>query len=707
ASDCGAACLAMVLAHHGKRLRMEEIRDALGTGREGADALALANAARRFHLRCHGARVAEVEDLKYLPVASILHWEFNHFVVFAGATKQGIEIVDPASGRRWIPLDRLRRSFTGVALVFEPDADFHEEDREIQGAKRYIRKIFAHGLTWRRILLLSLLLQLFALSVPVLTGLLVDRVIPRGDLHLLDILAIGLGILVVFHFLASLIRSHTLLYLRTRIDAQLTLEFLDHLVDLQYSFFQKRSAGDLIMRLNSNTQIRDLLTASALSGLLDGLLVSLYFVLLLVSHAGMAMVVLGLAALRLLIFFATRRRFRDLMSEALAVQALSRNYQVQMLAGIETLKGLGAERRAVEKWSGLFVDELNVSLVRGKLSALVESILQALAMASPLIILIYGGHRVLDGDLSIGTMLALSALASGFLTPLGTLINTAIDLQQLAGYVERIDDVLETPREQDRDVSRAPVLRGGISLERVSFRYSPLLPAVVDDISLEIEPGAFVALVGASGAGKSTLAHLLLGLFLPASGRILYDGVDLAGLDLRTVRSQIGIVSQQPFLFGASIRENITIAEPALPLERVVEAAQRAGIHEDIVKLPMGYDTQLADGGASLSGGQRQRLALARALVHKPAVLLLDEATSNLDALSERAIQQELKRLPATRIIIAHRLSTVTEADLILVMDDGKIVESGQHDELIHLRGRYFELVEAQLAKQKPRGEAE
>ncbi|MEM8995733.1 MAG: peptidase domain-containing ABC transporter, partial [Acidobacteriota bacterium] len=403
-----------------------------------------------------------------------------------------------------------------------------------------------------------------------------------------------------------------------------------------------------------------------------------------------------LAFLRIGIFLATRKRYRDLMSTTLSLQAISRNYQVQMLAGIETLKGLGAEKRAVDSWSNLFVDELNISLTQGRLAAAVDSLLQALAMASPLVILVYGGYQVLDGGLSLGTMLALSALGLGFLGPLSQLVNTALRLQQLGGYLERIDDVLETEREQNGD-QVSPRLRGAVTVENVSFRYSERTPMVLEDISLTFEPGSFVALVGPSGAGKTTLANLLLGLYLPTDGRITYDGLDLTSLDLRSVRSQLGLVNQQPHLFSSSIRDNIALADPSLPLDSIREAARRAQIHEEIMAMPMGYETLLADGGMSLSGGQRQRIALARALVHRPALLLLDEATSSLDTISERHIQAELERMKTTRVVIAHRLSTIVDADLIVVLKEGRIVETGRHEQLLRTGGHYAALARAQF----------
>ncbi|WP_434426470.1 peptidase domain-containing ABC transporter [Nannocystis pusilla] len=368
-----------------------------------------------------------------------------------------------------------------------------------------------------------------------------------------------------------------------------------------------------------------------------------------------------------------------------------------MLTGIETLKSMGAEYRAVDRWSNLFVDSLNVSLRRGRLDATISSLLDAFSMAAPLVILGVGTKLVLDGDLGLGAMLGLSALGSGFLRPMGTLVGVAIKFQVLGSYLERIEDVMQTEPEQDaKRVKRAPRLSGRIQAEAVTFRYSEAVPPAVREVSVRVEPGQFVAVVGGSGAGKSTLAKLLVGLYSPQGGRVLYDGIDIAGLDLRSVREQLGVVTQRGDLFGVSVRENIALGRPEISLDEVIDAAKRAAIHDEIMALPMAYDTILADRGASMSGGQRQRLVLARALVGKPAMLLLDEATSNLDTVTEAAIQRSLASLQCTRIVIAHRLSTVVDADLILVMDGGRIVESGTHRQLLTHGDVYRRLYERQ-----------
>jgi ATP-binding cassette, subfamily B, bacterial len=699
ATDCGAASLAMVLGYFGKAVTLSEVRESAGVSRHGTNAMTLLESARHFGLRGRGVQIREIEELDLLEPGAILHWRFSHFMVFDRLEKDGAWVVDPASGRVFLTRDELDRSFTGVALVFEPGEDFEPEAATPKGVLRYVRRLLAQSGLLSRILVTSTFLQVFALAVPLLTGLVVDRVVPHGDLHLLTVLAVGAAGLIGFKLLATLVRSFLLLHLRTRLDAQMSLEFLDHLVELPFLFFQQRSAGDLVMRLNSNTTIREILTSGALSGALDGAMVSLYLVLVLVADWKLGLLVAFLGALRVALFLFARRRQRDLMSRSLQTQARARSYEFQLLAGIETVKASGAEREAVQRWSDLFVQDLNVSLDRGRLDAAVNSILDTLSVASPLVLLLYGAQLVIGGSLSLGTMLALNALAAGFLGPLSTLIQTAFQLQLLGSYLERANDVLDTPREQEGSEKRRPAaLAGRITLEEVTFRYAISAPPAVREVTLDVPPGRIVAVVGASGSGKSTLAGLLAGLYRPDSGRILYDGADLSDLDLHWLRAQLGFVAQDPFLFGATIRSNIALTDPAMPLARVIEAAELACIHEDVMALPMRYDTLLADAGASLSGGQRQRLALARALVRRPRVLVLDEATSALDAINEQRVHANLATLRSTRVIIAHRLSTVRNADLILVMDQGRIVERGTHDELLAKGGHYSDLVAAQLA---------
>ncbi len=705
-TDCGPASLAMVLKYLGRDVTLDEVREVVGSGREGSDALALMKGAEWYGLTARGISL-DIEHFRFLPTGSILHWEFDHYVVFEKNVKDGIQIVDPGRGRRVIPLKQLRTAFTGVALVFERTDKFVERKAGSGRWSWYLSQIAGQRSLVTRVLVMSLLLRVFALAVPLLTAVIVDRVIPRGDYNLMLVVVAGLVGTMAFQILTSLIRTHLLLQMRTNLDTRLTLGFVDYLTRLPFDFFQRRSTGDLMQRVNNNSTIREVLTTNVLSTLIDGLFVTLYAVLIFVISPLLGLVVLGLGAIQLIVLAVARRKYRDQLVRSLDAQARSQSYLIEMFAGMSTLKACAAESRGVERWSNLYVDELNVSLERGRTAARVDAMMTVLTSGSPLLIFVIGAVQVVNNEMSLGTMLAMNSVAIGLLSPLAALVNSGLQLQLLGGYMDRVEDVLATkPEQSGQDAARVPQLTGRVTLQDVSFRYSDRAPLVVRGVSVDIRAGSAIAIVGRSGCGKSTLAAMIAGLYRPVEGRILFDGNDLMRLDLRSLRRQLGIVFQQPYLFAGSIRSNIALTDPSIPLDRVMNAAKAAAIHEDIEAMAMGYDTLIADGGSSLSGGQRQRIALARALVHRPSLLILDEATSALDSETERQVMHSLAQIRCTRIILAHRLSTIASADQILVMDRGEVVEAGTHDELIAKGQLYSRLVHAQMrhAAPPPRG---
>lgn len=704
AVECGAACLSMILSYHGRETRVSECREELGIGRDGVTALTIAKAARSSGLRVRAYSV-QPQDFKFVTLPAIIHWEFNHFVVVERWSPESVEVVDPAAGRRQLTADQFDAGFTGVVLMFEPGVHFERSSSTARPLwRRYLLKyvLQAPGLL-AQIAGASLLLQVLGLALPLFTKVLVDFALPFGIGDILLLFGLGMILFVMSQMVTSYLRASMLIYLQARLDSRMMVDFFEHLLTLPFKFFQQRSSGDLLMRLGSNSVIREMLTSQTLSVFLDGSLVLVYLVIILTQAPLFGFIVLVIGLLQVALLLATTGRVQRLMNRDLVAQAQSQSYLVEALTRIETLKAAGAEDRALDHWSNLFFKQLNISLQRTRLSALIDTGMMTLRILSPILLLWVGAYRVINGTMTLGTMLALNALASAFLMPLSSLVSNAQRLQLVGSHLDRIADVLEAEPEQDfQAVLGAPPLSGKIELKAVNFRYDPNAPLVLKDISVSIGPGQKVAVVGRTGSGKSSLGKLLLGLYPPTSGEILYDGIPIQDLNYRTLRSQFGVVMQESLLFGGSIRENIAFNDQDLEFDRILEAARLAAIHAEIEAMPMGYETLVGEGSAGLAGGQCQRLSLARALAHQPVLLLLDEATSDLDVVTEREVDENLSRLSCTRIVIAHRLSTVRNANQILVLDQGRIVEQGSHEYLLSLGGYYAELVQTQIEIAEP-----
>jgi ATP-binding cassette, subfamily B, bacterial len=694
-TDCGAASLAMVLGYHGKHVALDRVRSALAVSRDGVTARTILDAAGQLGLRGRSLKVS-LEQLADLPRATILQWELARCVVFDRVIGDKVRILDPACGERDLTFVEVSQWFTGVALELRPRAGFVREQRtREQAARSYLGELFAERALFTRIVVVSLAMRLLALVLPLVTGLLIDWVVPRSDLSMLWVVLGSVIGIIAMQAVCTIMRAQLLLALRTNFDGKITLDFLDHMVSLPIGFFQHRPAGDLVMRVGLNATIRELVTARSLTAAIDGLFIAVYAAVIFVVSAPLGALAFGLAAVEIAIGGVLRKRAPAYLMQEIERQAKAQGYLVQLLAGMETLKCAGAEAAAVERYANLYAESLEASVQRGRFAAALEAFHSSMSVFAPMAVLAAGAYAVISGTLSLGTMLAMSMLATSLFGPLEHLVQSLMQFLVVRIYSERIDDVRQAQPEQDPDVAfDAPVLAGGVSLRNVSLRYGDG-PVVVDDVTLDIAPGASVALVGASGSGKTSLLNLLAGIATPTKGTVMFDGRSLAELDLRAVRQQIGIVPQHPYIFGATIRDNIALTAPHASAERIRHAAAVAALDGDIAQMPMGLDTQVSDGGTSLSGGQRQRIALARAVLREPSVLLIDEATSALDMATEARITASLARLRATRIIVTHRLSTVANADQIVVMDKGRIVEIGTHASLLAKGGTYCNLVAA------------
>lgn len=707
ATECGAASLGIVLAYYNLRVPLEELRAECGVTRDGSKASNVMKAARRYGMVAKGFQKSP-KDLLKVPVPMIIHWNFNHFLVVEGFVGDKVYLNDPAVGPRHVSREEFDQAFTGVTMALEPGPDFKKGGekpsliaslrRRLQGARAALIFIILTGLG----------LVIPGLVTPIFTRVFVDDVLVKGMDDWIKPLLIGMGLTVIIHALLTWLREYFLLRLETRLSLSTSSKFFWHVFRLPIQFFTQRYAGEIGSRVGINDKVAQLLSGELASTVVNIITVTFYAILMfqydvVLTLIGIFIVTLNIVALQ---YFSRKRR--DGNQRLLQEQGKLLGTSMSGLQTIETLKASGTESDFFARWAGYHAKTINAQQKLSIYSQLLNGVPTLLSSLNTAAILGFGGLRVMEGQLSIGELVAFQALMGSFVAPFRDLVNLGSKIQEVEGDMNRLDDVLryqidpelaDSDRASPADSNRSRLM-GHIEVKNLTFGYSRLSPPLIEGLNLTFKPGSRIALVGGSGSGKSTVARLVAGLYQPWEGEILFDGQLRAQVSRPLLTNSIAMVDQEIFLFEGSVRENITLWDESIPKPDVIQAAKDAHIHEVIAARAGGYDSMIAEAGRNFSGGQRQRLEIARALVGNPSILVLDEATSALDPATEKIIDGNIRRRGCTCLIVAHRLSTIRDCDEIVVLEYGKVVQRGTHDSMRRVDGPYAKLIQAETSQE-------
>lgn len=700
-SDCGAACLSMVGRYWGKQFGINYLRNLAQVGRSGASLKSLAKAAESLGFQARPVR-ASLSRLVEQTIPWIAHWQGDHYVVVYQVKGDRMLIADPAIGKKTLSRQEFQAGWTGYALLLEPTERLEAAETQKNSLGGFWHVLWPYRSLILQIILISLLIQVFGLLTPLFTQIILDQVVVQKSFITLHVFVIGLVLFGVWRIGLTAARQYMLDYFSNRLDLSLISGFISHTLMLPLKFFASRHVGDIVTRVQENQKLQMFLTRQAVLSCLDALMAVVYIGLMAYYNWRLTLLVLALIPPIVILTLVASPFLRTVSREIFNESAKQNSSLVEMMTGVATVKAAAAERELRWRWEDHLTSTLNARFRGQKLANGLQAAGGLINTLGSTALLWYGATLVIQNQLTIGQFVAFNMLIGNVINPILALVGLWDDLQEVMVSVERLNDVFSAQREEDpqNPMMALPPLRGEVKFENVTFRYDEDEERnTLQNISFTVQPGETIAIVGRSGSGKSTLVSLLQGLYHPTSGRISIDGHDILHVSPQSLRSQLGIVPQECFLFSGTILENITLYRPEFTLEQVVEVAKLAEAHAFIQDLPLGYNTQVGERGTMLSGGQRQRLAIARALLGEPQILVLDEATSSLDTESERRFQQNLSRFTRDRttFIIAHRLSTVRHADCILVLDRGVLAEQGNHKELMAIQGLYYHLAQQQL----------
>jgi ATP-binding cassette, subfamily B, bacterial HlyB/CyaB len=701
ASDCSAACVVMVGRYWGKEFNINRLRELAYVSRDGASLKGLANAAEKLGFNSRPVK-ASLDRLATQRLPVIAHWEGNHYIVVFEINPQHVIVCDPAVGQRKLTHAEFVKGWTGYCLLMEPTLALKKTEGKSTDLWQLFQLVTPHRVTLVEIFIASIVLQLFGLISPIFTQLILDRAIVHKSESSLAAFGVGLLIFGGFQIAMNGLRRYLMAHTANRIDAALLIGFIRHAFSLPLSYFDSRHVGDIISRIQENHKIQSFITGQSLGILLDLMSVFVYATLMFFYSWKLALVTLLSIPPFLILTLASTPFLKQMSREIFNASNAENSYLIEALNGVRTIKSMSVEKSVRWNWEERLNKEIKQTY-RGQIMGIkIQMISSGINTISSTALIWIGASLVISGEFTIGQLFAFNMLAANVISPFQRLAELWHDLQEIGIAIERLCDVIEAKPEEDRDAHRQDIgkLQGYVKFQNVTFRYNKDADTnILENITFELKPGQTIALVGRSGSGKTTLSKLILGLYQPTSGSISIDGKDLATISLHSLRSQVGVVDQDTFLFSGTIKDNISLAKPGTKPAEIQRAAELAGADEFISKMPMRYETEIGEGGSMLSGGQRQRLAIARALLNNPRLLIFDEATSSLDTESERIIQNNLEKIRRNRstIIIAHRLSTVQNADLILVLDKGVLIESGNHQQLMTKRGQYYYLNQQQM----------
>jgi NHLM bacteriocin system ABC transporter peptidase/ATP-binding protein len=705
AVECGAASLGIILGYYGRFVPLEELRAVCGVSRDGSKASNVLKAARRYGLAAKGYR-KEVDDLRSMKLPVVVFWNFNHFLVVEGFGDGKVYLNDPAIGPRTVSDEEFDLAFTGVVLTFEPTEDFEKGDTTPGFFDALRKRLRGSELGLLYIVLTSLTLVIPGLVVPAYSMIFVDDFLVAGRDIILPLL-VAMALTGVIIGVLTWLRDKHLLRMETKLALSTSSQFFWHVLRLPMQFFTQRYSGEISARIEANDRIARLLSGELATTLLNVVLIAFYAVLMVQYDVILTLIGVAAALLNILILSYFARKYNDAVQRLLQEDGKLTGMAMSGLRNIEVLKARGAEDDFFTALASHNAKSIRAEQHLRILLQVLAAIPPALTTLSIAAILIIGSVRVVDGQMSVGMLVAFQALMLSFLGPVAGLVNFGSQIQEVRAGMARIDDVVrhdEAPLLDGPAVeaSSAAKLAGYVELKNVTFGYNRFDPPLIEGFRLTLQPGDSVALVGRSGSGKSTIAKLIAGLYEVWDGEILFDGKPRSVIPRTTITNSLAMVDQDIFMFEGTVRENLTLWDSTLEQTQIIQAAKDACIHEDIALRPGGYGSQVAEEGRNFSGGQRQRMEIARVLANDPSILILDEATSALDPVTEKEIAEQLKRRGCTLIIVAHRLSTIRDCDEIIVLEDGTIVQRGAHEALYRIRdGAYARLIRAEAADEE------